>query len=592
VLAKLREDLFCKSKFPIFISILKTSLMEWLLDAFHKHPELAVFLTIAAGFFIGRFRYKTFSLGTVTSVLLVGVIAGQMKIDISADVKSIFFLIFLFSVGYSVGPQFFNSLKKSGIPQLIFSVLMCASALLSTWLLAELMGYNAGQAAGLLAGAQTISAVIGVGGDTINSLQTDAATKQSMINAIPVCYAVTYLFGTIGSAFLLAQVGPFFWGGLKKARQMCKDLEVKMGVGSSDPSLISPFSSIVFRAYNISATSIATGKTADELQQCFLDSGYRIYVEKLRKKGTHEVLDPPAGYCFNVHDDLVLQGRGDFILTEEKEIGREIFDRELLDFHIDSVKVMVAAKEVVGMTIAGLSHHRNDLKVSLQKVTRGGVELPRLPGTQLHKGDMLYLVGPKADVDKAVKLIGFPDVMTSKTNMITVGLGILLGGLVGLLAFHIGKVSLSLSTSGGALIAGLFFGWLRSKHPTFAQIPEPAIWIMTNLGLTAFIAVVGITAGPEFVKGFREVGPLLFAIGAAATTIPLILGMIMARYIFRFDVALGLGCCCGARTTTAGLPAVQDSLGSNLPALGYTVTYAVGNTLLIICGIIIVFLMS
>ncbi|MFH1295872.1 MAG: aspartate-alanine antiporter [Bacteroidota bacterium] len=566
--------------------------MNWFLTTFREHPELAVFLTIAAGFFIGRFKYKTFSLGNVTSVLLVGVIVGQMRIDISSDVKQIFFLIFLFSVGYTVGPQFFNSLRKSGLPQLLFTTLIAAVALVATWLLAKMMGYNAGQTAGLFAGAQTISAVIGVGGDTINSLNIDPALKKSMDNAIPVCYAVTYLFGTIGSAFFLAQVGPLFWGGLKKARQQCIDLAAKLGVGSDDPTLISSYSSIVFRAFNISSDSIFVGKTVDEMQKIFVADGYRIYIEKVRRHGTREILDPALDFRFEAHDDVVLQGKGVGVITEEKKIGKEIFDPQLLKFEVESVRVLLTSKQVDGMTIRELSHQRYDLRVSLQKVTRGGTEIPLMPETVLQKGDMLFLMGPQKDVQTAVKLLGIPDIMTNTTDLISVGLGILLGGLVGVLAFHIGKVSLSLSTSGGALIAGLFFGWLRSKHPNVAQIPQPALWIMTNLGLNAFIAVVGISAGPSFVDGFKQVGPMLFAIGAAASLLPLFVGILLARYVFKFNVAVGLGCCSGARTTTAALPAVQDSLESPLPALGYTVTYALGNTLLIICGIIIVFLIN
>ncbi|TSA28065.1 MAG: aspartate-alanine antiporter [Bacteroidetes bacterium] len=566
--------------------------MNWFLTTFREHPELAVFLTIAAGFFIGRFKYKTFSLGNVTSVLLVGVIVGQMRIDISGDVKQIFFLIFLFSVGYTVGPQFFNSLRKSGLPQLLFTTIIAAVALVATWLLAKMMGYNVGQAAGLFAGAQTISAVIGVGGDTINSLNIDPALKKSMVNAIPVCYAVTYLFGTIGSAFFLAQVGPLFWGGLKKARQQCIDLAAKLGVGSDDPSLISSYHSIVFRAFNISSDSIFVGKTVDEMQKGFIADGYRLYVEKVRRHGTHEVLNAAPDFRFEAHDDVVLQGKGVGVITEEKKIGKEIFDPQLLKFEVESVSVLLTAKTADGMTIQELSHERYDLRVSLQKITRGGTEIPMMPQTILQKGDMLYLMGPKKDVQAAVKLLGIPDISTNTTDLISVGLGILLGGLVGALAFHAGKVTLSLSTSGGALIAGLFFGWLRSRHPNVAQIPQPALWIMTNLGLNAFIAVVGISAGPSFVDGFKQVGPMLFVIGAAASLIPLFVGILMARYVFKFNVALGLGCCSGARTTTAALPAVQDSLESPLPALGYTVTYAVGNTLLIICGIIIVFLIN
>lgn len=567
--------------------------MNWFVETLQDHPELAIFMTIALGFLIGKLKYKSFSLGSVTSVLLVGVFVGQMKISISPDLKQIFFLIFLFSVGYSVGPQFFNSLKKSGIPQLIFTTLMCFLGFLVTWVLADMMGYNAGQAAGLLSGAQTISAVIGVGGDTINSLNLDPAIKQNMINAIPVCYAVTYLFGTIGSAFILAQIGPLFWGGLKKTRQQCRDLEQKLGVGSQEvPSMISSFTTIVFRAYNLSENSVAIGKTAAELDKYFRDKGHRIYVKRIRKAGEKESMKPFDKYRMAMHDDIVLQGHGEYVISEMKDIGKEVFDRRFLDFKVEILKVLVTNKWIDGITIRELSHQRFDLKISLQKITRGGIEIPMLPGTKLRKGDMFYLIGSKEDVDKAAGLLGFPDVKSKKTDMISFGLAILIGGLIGVLALHIGRATVSLSTSGGVLIAGLILGWLRSKHPTFAQIPESSLWIMNTLGLNTFIAVVGITAGPGFVEGFQQVGAGLFLVGAVATTIPLIIGMFMARYVFKFHPAIGLGCCCGARTTTAGLPAVQDALESRLPALGYTVTYAVGNTLLIICGIILVFLMS
>jgi putative transport protein len=176
--------------------------------------------------------------------------------------------------------------------------------------------------------------------------------------------------------------------------------------------------------------------------------------------------------------------------------------------------------------------------------------------------------------------------------MIFVGLGILLGGIIGALAIHIGGVPISLSTSGGALIAGLVFGWWRSKRPTFGQIPESSLWVLNNVGLNMFIAVVGISAGPSFVQGLKEVGPMLFIIGALATSLPLLLGLILARYVFKFHPALSLGCTAGARTTTAALGAIQEAVGSETPSLGYTVTYAVGNTLLIIWGVVIVLLIN
>ena len=142
------------------------------------------------------------------------------------------------------------------------------------------------------------------------------------------------------------------------------------------------------------------------------------------------------------------------------------------------------------------------------------------------------------------------------------------------------------------LIAGLICGWLRAKRPTLGGVPEPAVWFMNNVGLNVFIAIVGITTGPSFVRGFQEVGWSLFLVGAVATTIPLVAGIFIGKYLFRFNEAIVLGCVSGSRTTTAALGAVEETLESNVPAMGYTITYAIGNTLLIIWGVVIVLLVA
>ncbi len=228
------------------------------------------------------------------------------------------------------------------------------------------------------------------------------------------------------------------------------------------------------------------------------------------------------------------------------------------------------------------------LGVSIRSIKRAGIEIPVLAQTKLDAGDVIEVVGTKQEVESAAVQIGYVGRPPTQTDMIFVGLGILIGGLFGALSIHIGGVPISLSTSGGALIAGLFFGWLRSKHPTFGRIPEASLWVLNNVGLNMFIAVVGIAAGPSFVQGFRDVGLSLFIVGAIATTLPLIIGLLLAKYVFKFHPAIALGCCAGARTTTAALGAIQDAVESETPALGYTVTYAVGNTLLIIWGVAIV----
>ena len=565
--------------------------MEWVIHLLRQHSELAIFLTIAAGFWIGKIKVGQFSLGIVTSVLLVGVLVGQLDITIEEPVKSVFFLLFLFAIGYKVGPQFFRGLKKDGLPQVGFAVLMCVGCLVITWILALIMGYNAGEAAGLLAGAQTISAVIGVADDTINGLNSSTEQKNNMINIIPVAYAVTYIYGTAGSAWVLSSLGPKMLGGLEKVKAACKELEAKMGTSEADePGFEHARRPVVVRAYTIENNWFGNGKTVEQLESYFISQGKRLFVERMRHNHTiiNEIL---PGQLLQKGDEVVLSGRREFAIGEEDWIGEEVIDPQLLDFPVEVLPVMIHKKPYANQKLEFIRKQPFMHGVSVRRIKRAGIDIPVFAQTMVDSGDTLELVGLKKEVETAAKQLGYIDRPTNATDMVFVGIGILIGGVIGALAIHIGGVPISLSTSGGALIAGLVFGWLRSKHPTFGQIPESSLWVLNNVGLNMFIAVVGISAGPSFIQGLKEVGPMLFIIGILATSLPLLLGLILARYVFHFHPALALGCTAGARTTTAALGAIQEAVGSETPSLGYTVTYAVGNTLLIIWGVVIVLLM-
>lgn len=568
--------------------------MEWIGHILRDNPSLAVFLTLGIGFFIGQLKYKSFSLGTVTSVLLVGVLVGQFDIPVPGPLKDVFFLLFLFSIGYSVGPQFLRALKGDGIKQVLFAVVVCGLCLLSVWGVALCMGYNIGEAVGLLAGSQTMSAVIGVGTDTINSLGVSEAEKQQWISIIPVCYAVTYVFGTIGSAYILANLGPWLLGGLKKVKAETAELEKKMnyGTANTDPNYIKAMRPVVFRAYKVTDSFFATPRTIDETEDYFRQKGKTIYVERLRSGDTVTDVVPGNDLRITLGDEIVLSGRREFIVGDESWIGPEVFDSDLVDFMAEELEITVASKEFDSMTVDELRRQKFMYGVSIKSISRSGVNVPVLAQVKIGRGDVVTVVGLGREVDEVARRLGYADRRTTKTDLVFVGLGIFIGGLIGSLAIHIGEIPISLSVSGGALIAGLVLGWLRSKHPTFGRLPRSSVWLMDNLGLNMFIAVVGISSGPSFVTGLKEVGPVLFLMGVVATTLPLVLGMIIGHRIFKFPAAINLGCCAGSRTTTASLGAVQDAIGSSLPAMGYTVTYAIGNTLLILWGVVIVLLMS
>lgn len=573
--------------------------MDWLLDTLIKYPSIPIFLTIGLGFYLGKFKYKSFALGTVTSVLLVGVAVGYcinrfagQPVEIGAPLKSLFFLIFLFAIGYKCGPQFVSAIRGQGIKQVLFAVVVCVLCLVVTWGCAKVMNYNAAMATGLFSGAQTISAVIGVGTDTISSLpDVDAATKKAWIDLIPVCYAVTYVFGTIGSAYLLGNLGPVMLGGLKKVRQQTKEYEQQLNHStlSTDPAYIVGNRPIVFRAYKVTSDNFAAPMTVEQLEDHFSKLGRRIFVERVRPGAAgSEIVGATPSLLIHQGDEIVVSGRHEYVIQDESWIGQEVDDPALLTFNAEKTKVMVT-KKAAGQTVDQLRAQPFMYGVMIASISRqGGVPIPVLVNTKLMQGDMLEIVGLPQEISAAVAAIGIEEKPTSVTDLVFVSLVIVIGALVGALTLNIHDIPVSLSTSGGALIAGLFFGWWRTRRPSVGIIPEGSLWLMQNLGLNMFIAVIGIQSGPTFFSGLEQVGWMFFVMGIIATTVPILISLWIGAKFFKFHPAVNLGCVAGSRTTTASLGAITDSLQSNVPALGYTITYAIGNTLLILMGVAMV----
>src|SRR5215467_7674814 len=200
---------------------------DWFASVLKQYPEIAIFLTLAIGYFFGKFTYKGIGLGSVTATLLAGVLIGQIGITISTPLKAFAFLMFLFAVGYGVGPQFVRGIAKDGVPQAVFAVVQCAFCLIVPVAIAKFTGYNLGYAAGLYSGSQTISAAMGLSTDAINRLGLAADQAKSLLDSMPIAYAVTYMFGTVGSAIVIALVVPALLR--MDLVGACKEYESKQG---------------------------------------------------------------------------------------------------------------------------------------------------------------------------------------------------------------------------------------------------------------------------------------------------------------------------------------------------------------------------
>lgn len=563
-------------------------MIEWFFTTLKTYPEIAIFLTLALGYYFGKFTFKGIGLGAVTATLLAGVLIGQIGITISTPLKAFAFLMFLFAVGYGVGPQFVRGVAKDGLPQALFAVVQCVLCLGAVVVCAKLAGYDLGYAAGLYAGSQTISASMGLATDAINRLGMAADKTKALLDNMPVAYAVSYMFGTVGSAIVIALVGPKLLGINLPAA--CKEYEEKQGGTKEMGGAGSAWNRFELRAFRVQPGGRAVGLRVAEAEALVPDA--RIFILRIRRNG--QIEEATSDTVLREGDVGAVAGPRDVLVNVLGAATQEVEDPELLNVPVAGVDVYVTSKAVDGKTLAEVAKLPAARGVFLRKITRGATatNIPILPNTQIQRGDILTLVGRTEDVNAATKLMGVADRATDVADVAFIGAWIVVGALIGSLVFKVGGAPLTLSTAGGALIAGIVGGWLRSVRPSFGRIPSPTVWFMNSVGLNIFIAIVGISAGPGFVNGLKTQGVGLFLWGAVATTIPLILGMFIAKYLFRFHDALTLGIVSGARTTTASLGLVCDLGKSQVPALGYTVTYAVGNTLLTIWGMVIIMLLS
>jgi putative transport protein len=563
-------------------------MIDWFVQTLRSYPEIAIFLSLALGYFFGSFTYKGLGLGAVTATLIAAVLIGQLGITISGPLKPFFFLMFLFAIGYGVGPQFVRGIAKDGVPQALYAAVVCLFCLLAPFLVAKIAGYDLGSAAGLYAGSQTISASMGLATDAINRLGLPPEETKQLLDAMPVAYAVTYIFGTVGSAIIIALLGPVLLGINLEAA--CKRYEEKHGGKKALGGPGTAWHQFEMRAFGVREGGPVIGKTIQQAEG--LIPGERVFILRIRRGS--QILDATADSVIQPGDVVAVAGRRNVLVNLIGTSAEEVDDRELLAVPIEGVDVYVTSGEIDGKTLAQLADAPWARGVFLRKITRGATatDIPILADTQLQRGDIVNLVGRTQDVAAATKILGYADRATDVADVAFIGAAIAIGALLGAIVYKVGSVPLTLSTSGGALISGLFFGWLRSVRPTFGRIPSSTVWFMNSVGLNVFIAIVGISSGPSFVAGLQKLGFGLFIWGVVATAVPLILAMYVGKYLFKFDDAILLGCVSGARTTTASLGMVNDIAKSQIPGLGYTVTYAVGNTLLTIWGMVLIMLMS
>jgi putative transport protein len=562
--------------------------MEWLSSMLTKYPELAVYLALGVGYWFGTLKFGKFSLGGVTGSLLAGILIGLLfKVPVSGTAKSVVFLLFLFGIGYEVGPRFLSAMKGAGWRYAVLGAFMPAVGLLTAWAVASAMGLDLGFSAGMLSGGLTESPAMGTAAEAINGLAIDSQLKETLVAHIGVADSLCYVGGALGVILMCSTIGPRL---LKiNLREEALKLEAEYGIKRTRAGVSSAWKPFEFRAYRIEPDMRVAGRTVAEAEK--LEPGTRLFVERIRRGD--EIMGVQPDTRLLAGDIIVVSGRREALVGILGARAEEIDDRELLDIPVASFQIFVSGKGVAGRALEDLAKDDVVRGVFLRRLIRYGQDIPIGTKTVVERGDVIDVVGSEAAVVRVAREAGEIVAPSEVTDFVAVGAAIFVGAMLGAAAsFTVGGVHVSIGTSVGTLIGGLVTGYIRSIRPLFGHVPDGAIKLMQSFGLAGFVAMVGIGAGPHFVEGVRTAGAQVLLGGLVVTFVPLIAGLYFGRYVLKINPLLLLGAISGAQTFTPGLAAVQEKSGSNIAVLGYSGAVPVGHILLTVCGTAIVLLMS
>lgn len=563
--------------------------MEWLGRLFEKYPEMAVYLAIGLGYLIGAVKFRGAGIGSVTGSLLGGILIGNFfHVPVSDTAKAILFLLFLFGIGYSVGPSFFQSIKGDGWRWAVLGIFVPMVGLITAYAVARVLKLDLGFAGGLLSGALTESPAIGTASEAIRGLALPDAQKQQLISHIAVADAVCYIFGTAGLIWFCSSLGPKLLR--VDLKNEAKKVESSLGMKRTRLGVVPAWQPVAMRAYTIPAGAKVIGKTVDQAEHSV--QGARIFAERIRRNG--EVFEPAPATVLQAGDRVALLGRTDVLIDVVGTAAREVADAELLDIPVASFDIYVTGKRLAGKTLQEIADTVDEThSIFLRGISRNSRPIPIGANTVIERGDTLHVTGTEPAVEGVAEIAGRVLSPIKESDLATLGFAVFAGVLVGaIVTIPVGHLRINLGTSVGTLLAGLIVGWFRSVVPWFGRIPEAAVLFMRSIGLAAFVAMIGLKAGPVFVSALKDVGYVLLLGGVVVTLVPLLTGLLFGRFVLKLNPLLLLGGLAGAQTMTPGLAAVQEKSESPVAVLGYTGTVAFGHILLTTCGTLIIALLS
>jgi aspartate-alanine antiporter len=559
--------------------------MDWLHELFKKSPEIALFASLALGYYVGKIKFGKFQLGGVAGSLLVAVAVSQVGVSIDPGVKSILFALFIYAVGYESGPQFFNSLGRQSLKEIALAAILALSGLATVVLMAKLFALDKGLAAGVAAGGLTQSAIIGTASDAIAKLGLSAQEVARLQGNVTVGYAVTYVFGSFGAIIVCVNILPKLMGRGIREDAVRAETALQAGVQVLRPGEQLAAPDLVGRIHRIAegrAQSVAAIENADP--------AVTITVERVKRD--HKLIEVTPELQLEAGDVVLLVGRRAAMISASASLGPELYGVEGMELTMQYRDVVLNAKQFNNKTVAvirdetagGVRHG-----IYVVQITRMGNALAMQPETVVQIGDVITMYGSEQDLKRVSAIVGQTILPGTKTDFVYLGAGLVVGLVVGLGVLRLGSIPLTLGSGGGALLSGLLFGWLRARRQSFGEMPPAAVQVLKDLGLAGFVVVVGLSSGLQAVQTVREHGLTLFGVGVVVTILPLLLTMLIGRYLLRYEnTAVFAGALSGSRSANPAFGEVLDKAENSIPTVPFAITYALANVFLTLLGPLIV----
>jgi putative transport protein len=545
-----------------------------------KQPFLLLFLVVAAGYALGRVRVKGVGLGATASSLVIALgvsllgAARGAKIAIPDLASTIFFNLFMFSVGMKVGPQFLTGLKRDAGKFIFFGLFIPLGAAGLALAMRGLVDLRPGLLPGILAGSNT--ATPGLGTAQAAYAASSGANHAEALANLSTAFAFSYCISM--TLFTVLMKVPDLLGRDSHKAALAFEARLSGALSSPLPGTANEFLGgplpVAVRSYQVE-NEAPVGWRLGELRRTYP----LVAIERLLRGG--KLVELSDDVVLQRHDTLALYGQVPRLINAARLLGPEVDVPEMRDSGIETVDVVAHQPDAVGHTLLDLATNAGH-GLYLNAMFRAGVEIPKGAETVVQRGDVLRVTGAPWRIKTLEAHIGRVIRPSVSTDLATLALGLAAGSALGAVTIPLGPVKIAIGSAVGLLLVGIVLSILRTRQPGLGgPFPEPARQLLEDLGLNVFIVVLGLNAGAGVAKAISGGALAPIIVGCLVVGfVPVIVAWAIGVLAFKMNDALLLGALAGGRCNSAGMRAAQETSGSNVPAISYPVTFAISNIVL------------